>query len=250
MNYCHACRRHLNGALACAGCGTAAEYLIPAAPPAGRPAPPETPAVRPPVPETPTALADVYADSLVVLSAPEGRRAGARRRVAHRRRRRTVLSLGLGVLIAAGGSLSAAHLVADGQATDRASNVVLTDDGPQQPAPVPDLPTAGAPTGPGKGTAKTASVTRKAGTGSPSAGADAPGPSGPAPETGSDAGPAPTVSGSASVPPGRGPSLQASGSGTPSQGATGTSRAPEPVPPTRSPTPKPTKSCVLWIFCS
>lgn len=27
MDYCHACRRHLNGALACAGCGTPAEEL-------------------------------------------------------------------------------------------------------------------------------------------------------------------------------------------------------------------------------
>ncbi|WP_456340847.1 SCO2400 family protein [Streptomyces shenzhenensis] len=27
MDYCHPCRRHLNGALACPGCGTAAETL-------------------------------------------------------------------------------------------------------------------------------------------------------------------------------------------------------------------------------
>ncbi len=27
MDYCHACRRHLNGALACAGCGTPVEEL-------------------------------------------------------------------------------------------------------------------------------------------------------------------------------------------------------------------------------
>ncbi|WP_435855858.1 SCO2400 family protein [Streptomyces tanashiensis] len=27
MDYCHACRRHLNGALACAGCGTPVEAL-------------------------------------------------------------------------------------------------------------------------------------------------------------------------------------------------------------------------------
>ncbi|MFJ3924173.1 hypothetical protein [Streptomyces sp. NPDC090022] len=32
MDYCHACHRHLNGALACAGCGTPAEYLTAAAP--------------------------------------------------------------------------------------------------------------------------------------------------------------------------------------------------------------------------
>ncbi|MEU2877234.1 hypothetical protein ABZ651_12970, partial [Streptomyces sp. NPDC007070] len=27
MNYCHPCRRHLNGALLCPGCGTPAEAL-------------------------------------------------------------------------------------------------------------------------------------------------------------------------------------------------------------------------------
>ncbi|MGW3779377.1 SCO2400 family protein, partial [Streptomyces sp. NPDC005091] len=27
MDYCHSCQRHLNGALACAGCGTPAEAL-------------------------------------------------------------------------------------------------------------------------------------------------------------------------------------------------------------------------------
>ncbi|MGW6245809.1 SCO2400 family protein [Streptomyces roseolus] len=42
MDYCHACRRHLNGALACAGCGTPVErlrYDTPQAPP--HPAPHE-----------------------------------------------------------------------------------------------------------------------------------------------------------------------------------------------------------------
>ncbi|CAD5944896.1 SCO2400 family protein [Streptomyces sp. KY75] len=34
MDYCHPCRRHLNGALACAGCGTPAEALGPFAVPA------------------------------------------------------------------------------------------------------------------------------------------------------------------------------------------------------------------------
>ncbi|SCD68418.1 hypothetical protein GA0115239_10571, partial [Streptomyces sp. BpilaLS-43] len=29
MDYCQPCRRHLNGALACAGCGTPAEALTP-----------------------------------------------------------------------------------------------------------------------------------------------------------------------------------------------------------------------------
>src|SRR4051794_30044744 len=39
MDYCHACRRHLNGALACPGCGTPVEGLRAEAPrvPAERP---------------------------------------------------------------------------------------------------------------------------------------------------------------------------------------------------------------------
>uniref|UniRef100_UPI003F8FCDC0 SCO2400 family protein n=1 Tax=Streptomyces sp. st140 TaxID=1828052 RepID=UPI003F8FCDC0 len=53
MDYCHPCRRHLNGALACAGCGTPAEalgpYAIPA--PAG-PAPDEPYGTARPADET------------------------------------------------------------------------------------------------------------------------------------------------------------------------------------------------------
>ncbi|MEJ8644488.1 hypothetical protein WKI68_30625 [Streptomyces sp. MS1.HAVA.3] len=162
MNYCHACRRHLNGALACAGCGTPAEYLIPAAPAA---ASVPGPAVEAPVAAAPTALADVYADSLVVLSAPNERRAGARRRATHRRRRRTVLTIALGVLIALGGSLAVARMTAEGEGTDRAAKVVLTDDGPQQPAPLPDLPTAGAPTGPARPPRRPARARRRPGPG-------------------------------------------------------------------------------------
>ncbi|WP_421673836.1 SCO2400 family protein, partial [Streptomyces parvus] len=42
MDYCHSCQRHLNGALACAGCGTPAEALGPyAMPAAAGPAPDE-----------------------------------------------------------------------------------------------------------------------------------------------------------------------------------------------------------------
>ncbi|MFD5617873.1 hypothetical protein [Streptomyces yangpuensis] len=240
MNYCHACRRHLNGALACAGCGTPAEYLIPAAPTAGQPAPP---AVEGPAADPPAALADVFADSLVVLSAPDGRRSGARRRAANRRRRRTVVSLSLGVLLAAAGSLMVAGMAADGEGTDRASDVVLVDDAPRDPAPLSQAPTAGVPTGSGRATAKSGgSTTKKSGTGAPTGGAGQPGPT--------ESAPAPTLSGSASVTPGRGPSVQASGTGTPSQGATGSTQAQPPVPPSPSPTPKPSQSCVLWIFCS
>ncbi|MFE2310481.1 hypothetical protein ACFXA9_31035, partial [Streptomyces sp. NPDC059411] len=74
MNYCPACRRHLNGALACAGCGTPAEYLMPAAPAGATTAPAAEP--PPAAPATPTALADVYADSMGGGSGPARGRAG------------------------------------------------------------------------------------------------------------------------------------------------------------------------------
>ncbi|WP_435323249.1 SCO2400 family protein, partial [Streptomyces cinereoruber] len=45
MDYCHACRRHLNGALACAGCGTPVEELRYETPRAAAPRP--TPAAAP-----------------------------------------------------------------------------------------------------------------------------------------------------------------------------------------------------------
>ncbi|MEV7523328.1 hypothetical protein [Streptomyces sp. NPDC091371] len=232
MNYCPACRRHLNGALACAGCGTPAEYLT-TAPDAGMPGP-----AVPPAPELPTALADVYADSLVTLSAPNERRAGARRRAERRRRSRTTLTVGLGVLLASAASLVVVNMVADGERSDRASTVVLTDDGPQQPAPLPDLPTSGPPSGPsGKATAKVAAgPPKKSGTVSLT-----PGPSAPAPS--------PTVSGSASGTPGPGRSGQPMPSGTASPNPSGGATQPPPAPPTQTPKPKPTNECVLWIFC-
>ncbi|MEU9084485.1 hypothetical protein [Streptomyces sp. NPDC048357] len=235
MNYCHACRRHLNGALACAGCGTPAEYLVPAAPEAA-------PAPAAPAPEPPPVLADVFADSLVVLSAPNERRQGARRRAAHRRRRRTVLTIGLGLAIALGGSLAVAHLATDGQRTDRAATVVLTDDGPQQPAPLPEGPTAGAPTGPGKATAKAPAGTKKSGSGAPSGGTVQPGPSSSAPE------PAPVTSGPHTGTPGPVGSVRPTASGKPSQSITGSAQTPAPNPPTPSPTPS--KDCgFLGMLC-
>ncbi|MFB6841446.1 hypothetical protein [Streptomyces sp. NPDC056361] len=56
MDYCYACRRHLNGALACAGCGTPVEKLryqtphIPAHPPAPAPVHTQDPAYAEPRP--------------------------------------------------------------------------------------------------------------------------------------------------------------------------------------------------------
>ncbi|MFJ7585797.1 hypothetical protein ACIQZO_00045 [Streptomyces sp. NPDC097617] len=239
MNYCHACRRHLNGALACAGCGTPAEYLIPAPSAA---APGSVPRAAAPPQGLPTELSEVFADSLVVLSAPNERRAGARRRVTHRRRRRNVLTLAVGLLIAVAGSMAVARMAADGESTDRAANVVLTDDGPQQPAPLPDAPTPGAPTGSGKATAKATAVsaTRTAGAAGTSGGVTQPGPTSSAP--------APATSAPASRTPGPGSSVQGGASGKPSQSATANTQAPPP-PTSPSPSPSPTKKpCGLFDF--
>lgn len=74
MDYCIACRRYLNGALACAGCGTPAEHLISAAPAA--PARGSAAGFG----SDPAALADVYADSLVVLSGEREHGLGGRGR--------------------------------------------------------------------------------------------------------------------------------------------------------------------------
>ncbi|MFE3937096.1 hypothetical protein ACFXPJ_25865, partial [Streptomyces goshikiensis] len=184
MNYCHACRRHLNGALACAGCGTPAEYLSPAAPgapatpgvppgyaaPAGYEAAPAgyaapngyaaptgyeaapnayeaapagydartgyeaAPAGAGPVPPG----GEPEGDWVVTLSAADERRPGARRRSANRRRGRTGMTIGLGLVLAVGGSVAVARRATDAEGSDRASKVMLTDDtGPDQPAPLP-----------------------------------------------------------------------------------------------------------------
>ncbi|MFI1152112.1 hypothetical protein [Streptomyces sp. NPDC020817] len=245
MDYCHACRRHLNGALACAGCGTPVEYLPPAAPAApGASAVPGAPHGSPrsggdgfP--------ADPFADSLVVLSgADRGGRAGSRRRATHRRRRRTLLTLGLGLVLAAGGTVVLARIVAEGQKTDRAAEVVLTDgNGPQDPGPLPS----------GKGTppAPTALKPVKA-SGSAKAGASSAQPAGPGASAEGSAQPGPTVSASASGrtgptkgATGPGPSVRPSQSGKPSPSASGSAQ-----PPSPSPTPAPTKTgCWFIFFC-
>ncbi|MFE2879474.1 hypothetical protein ACFXG6_29905 [Streptomyces roseus] len=244
MDYCHACRRHLNGALACAGCGTPIEYLPPAAP--GVSAVPADPygSARTGAQDP---LADPFADSLVVLSgADRGGRAGSRRRATHRRRRRTLLTLGLGLALAAGGTVVLARIVTEGQKTDRAAEVVLTDgNGPQDPAPLPS----------GKGTpaAPTALKPVKA-SGSAKATAGAPQSPGPEGSAEGSAQPGPTVSASASGKTGPtkgatgpGPSVKPGQSGKPSPSASGSA---QPQPPSPSPTPAPTKTgCWFIFFC-
>ncbi|WP_371615737.1 hypothetical protein [Streptomyces sp. NBC_00454] len=232
MNYCPACRRHLNGALACAGCGTPAEYLIPAAP-AG-------PAAAPAVEPTPAALADVYADSLVVLSGPERGRAGARRRAGHRRRRRTVLTIGLGLVLATGASVAMARLATDGERSDRADRVELTDNaGPTAPAPLPSL--EGAPAAPsalpsGKGPATAKATAGAAKTGGPGRATGEPGTPGVTPPASASGAPGPTRSA-----PGTGGTVKPTAPGQPAPSGS--------VSPTPTPTSTPSPTCRFWIFC-
>ncbi|MER7465055.1 hypothetical protein [Streptomyces sp. NPDC097981] len=236
MDYCHACRRHLNGALACAGCGTPLEYLPPPAP--GVPAAPASP-YEPARPEP----ANPFADSVVVLSGGHQGRAGSRRRSADRRRRRTVLTIGLGLALAVGGTLALARIVTEGQKTDRAAEVVLTDgNGPQDPAPLPSgksAPAAPSALKPVKasGTAKTtAGATKTAGAGASAAGTPQPGPSASASASGK--------TGPTQGATGPGPSVKPGRSGKPTPSGSGTA----PPPPVPSPTPT-TGGCWFIFFC-
>ncbi|MEV5610496.1 hypothetical protein [Streptomyces sp. NPDC052225] len=127
MDYCHPCRRHLNGALACPGCGTPAD------------------AVR------------AYAEALAAQEGadepqapPEsepGPRSRRRPRTAHRRRRRRVLLATAALALAAGG-LGLAELGTEsaGSADRRAApdaTEELADSDPASPATVdPDPSTA------------------------------------------------------------------------------------------------------------
>lgn len=223
MNYfCPACQRHLNGALACAGCGTPAEHLVVAAPSA--PAP---------VHEPQPALAEVFADSLVVLSSPHEGRAGTRKRAATRRRRgRGVLALGLGLVLATGGSIAVARIVGDDEGVDRADKVVLTDDGPKQPDVLPSVAGPSVP-----------AVLPKASGGSAKAARPSGSPSGSATPSGSGSASAakPSQKGS-----GSGVTVQPTQQGQPAPAPTGTGR-----PKPGKPKPEPTQTCVFWIFgCS
>ncbi|MEV0258524.1 hypothetical protein AB0H82_30215 [Streptomyces sp. NPDC050732] len=117
MDYCHPCRRHLNGALACPGCGTPAEacreYAQSITAPDEEPAGPRTP--------------------------HEERPPRTRGRRAHRRRRRKALLITAGLTLAAGG-LSLAELGTEG------------DSGPPTAASAPDHPSPTETTAPGGGT--------------------------------------------------------------------------------------------------
>ncbi|WP_411575724.1 SCO2400 family protein [Streptomyces mutabilis] len=99
MDYCHPCRRHLNGALACPGCGTPVE---------------EPRAAEPHLTEAEEAPPSRVEEVRAADGRPSGGRGSRRDRkaAAHRRRRRRVLFVTAGFVLAAGG-LSLAELGLD-----------------------------------------------------------------------------------------------------------------------------------------
>ncbi|WP_328313013.1 hypothetical protein OG432_24010 [Streptomyces sp. NBC_00442] len=228
MDYCHSCRRHLNGALACAGCGTPAQELAPA---------PEDELL-------------VYAGAPsrggAEVLAPSGHRRAARKGRRARRKRGKVVLFGSAGLVLVAGAVGFVQMAMEPPVNDRASSV-HEDETISDPQPLPSGPSGGAVTAPSRPTAEPVASRGRgsgAGTGAPG-GAGAPRPASPSPK-GTVSGPAaprpsssePTSSASpgASDMPGPGESVPPSPSAS----------APAPPPPAPSPTPSKTCHRILW----
>ncbi|MGI5399282.1 SCO2400 family protein [Streptomyces sp. CA-135486] len=230
MDYCHQCRRHLNGALACAGCGTPVEelrHLSPSAPAADH----------------------VY--ELDEVSEPVGHRRSRRQppsrrkppagRRGRKRRGRKVLFGTVGLVLAAG-ALCLAELALENPGDEGAATAVRED--PSVETEPPPEPTDDDVTPPGPD-----EVTEPAVTSSSSAHPTS---------TGSGKGPGGSGSGKrrAGGPVGGGPSAAPS-AGEPSSSAepsttgrpstTGTADPSQP-PPQPTPTPTPTETCNQFLF--
>lgn len=175
MDYCHPCRRHLNGALACPGCGV----------PAGQPSASDADLTMSEAAGPPWSVEEVSAPGEGAHGDPgdaaPGARAGRRDRkaAAHRRRRRRTLFVTAGFVLAAGG-LSLAELgldapgappapaAAGGESTDgeAAREVGETSAVPADATSAP-APTSGTPS-PDASTSTSASASASA-SGSPEA---------------------------------------------------------------------------------
>ncbi|GGT18258.1 hypothetical protein GCM10010271_21710 [Streptomyces kurssanovii] len=245
MDYCHPCGRHLNGALACAGCGTPVEELRHHSP-------------RAPEPDhvyeldVVTEPAESTGPRRSRRQAPSRRKPAGRR--ARKRRGRKVMLGTLGLVLAAG-ALSLAELAMEDSGDDGAATAVKED--PVVESEIPD-PTASdeSPDAPGhvKEPAVTKSSSPRPGKSRGGGGGDGEGDGGPG-RTGSDAG---SGEPSEAGPSGDG-SPSASSSGDPGSseepGSTdGTSSDPDdpeepgqqdPPPP---PEPTPSETCSRFLF--
>ncbi|MEW1861376.1 hypothetical protein AB0399_13520 [Streptomyces sp. NPDC088194] len=200
MDYCYACRRHLNGAYSCPGCGTPADRL--ALPAVGETA--QLPAVG--------ADGDGPADDAAHGGGRAARRLAARGQAAHQarrgRQRATVYGIGVIAAVGAAAMLSVAAL-SGGSSGDGTPPTPLDHN--------PPAPTSGDTSPDGSG-----------------AGPDHAAPSG-GPQTSSSGTPttSPTASGSASP-------TATPGGGTPSTPASPVTGSISPKPPSRSPSTAPT----------
>ncbi|MFI6118912.1 hypothetical protein ACIBCU_03445 [Streptomyces sp. NPDC051064] len=229
MDYCHPCRRHLNGALACAGCGTPADALVPyalAGPPGGDREPP--------------------GETLEASGAAGHRRrargsARKRGRRTHRRRGRALLLTAAGVALALG-ALSLAELAMEPGGDSGASEYV-SEATAAATEPVPSASSSTEPDDPGPVEVPTVvpvtdshSATATGGPARTTAPGVPPSPSAPAGTSPSASEPADPEETEAPAEP--------SGSGKPTVAPTSPEPSDEPTP-----TPSPTETCHLWIFC-
>ncbi|MFI6081147.1 hypothetical protein ACIBBB_09225 [Streptomyces sp. NPDC051217] len=250
MDYCHHCRRHLNGALACAGCGTPAEELR-----LHDPAPHEAEVVLATHghSEEPVVGARRQRGSRKRKLSRRERRELRAERGAHRRKGRTVLLVVMGLVLAVG-ALSLAELALessgdDGDATSVQEDRAIDLDGGRPPSgpPKPKDP------GPVEGTPSTSS-----GSARPGGGDGSPDPSGTGTGTGAGTsdGESPSATDSpdpSDTPDGPGDPGDPTGSTDPTDGPStpGDSDQPSAPQPSTSTTPpeEDDDDCVLWIIC-
>ncbi|MCT9087834.1 hypothetical protein N4G70_03040 [Streptomyces sp. ASQP_92] len=228
MDYCHSCRRHLNGALACAGCGTPVEALAPA--------PDDELLVYA---GAPTGVAEV-------LAPPGHRRARKGRRA--RRKRGKVILFGSAGLVLVAGAVGFVQMAMEPPVDDRASSV-QEDQTISDPQPLPSGSAAGVPSKPTARPVSSKGHGRGSGPAAgPATGVLAPGGSTSEPPR---SGASPKTSSSAT--PGAGPSSSvptdpASPGATDSPGPGEPSHSEQPPPPPPPPAPSPTKTCHRFLW--
>ncbi|MEU8704950.1 hypothetical protein [Streptomyces sp. NPDC048565] len=233
MDYCHPCQRHLNGALACAGCGTPADALDPyaAAAPSGD-------GTEEPATET------------LETSGAAGHRRRARgdtgrRRRGHRRRGRALLLTAVGVVLALG-ALSLAELAMEPGGDSGASEYVReATSAPTEPAPSSSSRTE--PDGAGPVDEPTVVPVTESGSATAAAGPpSSSAPAGPSSSAPAAASPSASAPGTAPTDPGdTDPPAEPSGSGKPTADPTSPEPSDDPDP---EPTPSPSDDC-WWFFC-
>ncbi|MEU9194110.1 SCO2400 family protein [Streptomyces hundungensis] len=227
MDYCHSCRRHLNGALACAGCGTPVEALAPA--------PDDELLVYA---GAPTGVAEV--------PAPPGHRRARKGRRARRKRGKVILFGSAGLVLVVG-AVGMVQMAMEPPVEDRASSV-QEDQTISDPQPLPSGSAAGVPSKPTTRPVSSKGHARGPGSG-PATGAPAPGGAtsepprdGASPKTSSSAVPGPGPSSSVPMDPASPGASDSPGPGEPSH----SEQPPPPPPPPPSPTP--TKTCHRFLW--